>query len=752
MKKDARQEKSNNWWPKIGGDLNAFRQLMDELPIRTFVFNRKGELLYANQIFVETLRCRFDQIQKMMDRIIEKDSKLFTRVVGHVIYKHEEFIVPKFILTHMETGKRRQTFHIRFRPLTLLLDDAVETVMIGTAVDITDETIAQEMVVQHTQEIELLHQAGQQLSETLDLKKIYHTFFDLVSGIMPHQNLFVSSYKPEEDLIYCEFAIVDGAEVDVGLLPPVPLEPEGKGLQSQAIRSGKPLLINDVQEQVKTASQAHYIDGANTVYEAGEMPEDEMMIRAALIVPVMLAGKAVGAIQVFSYEADAFSDKDLRLLEAMASQIAVASNNALLYQKAQTELAEREKLQAALEEERNLLAQRVEERTAELRAANLELQEALQIKDEFLANMSHELRTPLNAILGMRESFALGTYGPVDPRQEKPLNHIQKSGEHLLALINDMLDLTKVQAGHIVATPEPFQLSLLARECVNVAAGMARQKGISIQFDPGECEWNMNADERQIKQVVLNLLSNAIKFTDVGGTIGIDIHSATDTDRVCLAVWDTGIGISAEDRKKIFKPFVQLDSGLNRKYSGTGLGLALSAQLVKLNGGLLDVESDGVPGEGSRFSINLPGDCVPFEEKSLEAADSDKEPVFNTGAKRRILVAEDNPSNRETVAAFLKQAGHEVLSVHDGAKAVELARSARPDLIIMDIQMPVLDGLTAIRQIRQEAALAEVPIIALTALVMPGDKERCLAAGADLYLSKPVRLRSLVETVGEMLK
>ena len=747
----ASKEDLSKRWPKIGSDPNLFQHFVDELPLRVFVFDRSGELLYANQTFVESLGCGFDQLQRMVGMIMRKDLKLFTQVVRKVIYEQNEFVVPEFTLTRPDNDK--QTFHIRFRPLSLIMNGEAEMVMIGTALDITEEKHANDMVIQHTQEIELLHSAGHQLSETLDLENVYRTFFDLVSGIMPHDNLFVSSFDSEKELIYCEYAIADGVEVDASKLPPVPLEPEGRGLQSQAIRSGKPMIVNNVQEQTKTCSQVHYIDDESNVYPAEEIPEEADITRSALIVPVILAGETVGAIQVFSYQQNAFTEQDLQILQSMALQIAVASNNALLYQKAQTELFEREKLQAALEEERNLLAQRVEERTAELVAANLDLQQALQIKDEFLANMSHELRTPLNAILGMRESLSLGTYGPLGPRQEKPLNHIQKSGEHLLALINDVLDLTKIQAGHVSSEPVDFSLTTLVQECLDLMGETASKKQIKLQFSPGGKDWRVNADERQLKQVLLNLLSNAIKFTDEGGNVGIDLGAAQEAGQAALLVWDSGIGIRQEEMDKLFKPFVQLDSGLSRRYDGTGLGLALSARMVELNGGKLSVESEGVPGKGSRFIISLPAVATALPEGVVPKTEDDESSLPDRVASNlRVLLAEDNKANRETVSSFLEQAGYEVNIALDGQQAVDLACRTCPDLIIMDIQMPVLDGLEAIRRIRLDVNLAEVPIIALTALAMPGDKERCLAAGADLYLSKPVGLRKLVETVGEMLR
>ena len=239
------KEFQSDRWPEIGSDPNLFRHFVDELPLRVFVCNRSGELLYGNQTFVESLGCSFDQLHRMVGMIIRKDRKLFTNVVRKVIYEHKEFVVPEYMLTRPDNNK--QIFSITFRPLSLMQDGEPEIVMIGMALDITEEKHAHNMVVQNAKEIELLHSTGRQLSETLDLNTIYRTFFDLVSGIMPHDNLIVSSFDSEKNLIYCEYAIADGVEVDVSELPPVPLEPEGMGLQSQAIRSGKPLMINDVQ-------------------------------------------------------------------------------------------------------------------------------------------------------------------------------------------------------------------------------------------------------------------------------------------------------------------------------------------------------------------------------------------------------------------------------------------------------------------------------------------------------------------------
>lgn len=597
----------------------------------------------------------------------------------------------------------------------------------------------------HAQELELLYAAGQKLSETLDPKVIYHTFFDLVSQIMPHDNLFVSFYEEAEGLIYCKFGIVSGVEVDISKLPPVPLEPEGKGLQSNVIRSGQPLLINDVAPQIRTSSSVHYIDNQDRVYAAEEVPNDTETPQSVLIVPLSLAGKTVGAIQVFAYEKDAFSAAHLRILQALASQIAVASNNALLYEKAQAELAERKKLQEKLEEERNQLNQRIMERTADLIAANQDLLQALRIKDEFLANMSHELRTPLNAILGMCESLVAGTYGEIEARQERPLRLIEENGQHLLNLINDILDLARIEAGQVESHPQPLVLKEVVQKSLRQVEELARQKRINVEFEPDAQGWQVGADARQLTQILLNLLSNAIKFTTEGGWVGVEIIADPAVQEVQVVVTDTGIGISQADLRRLFQPFVQLDSGLTRKYNGTGLGLALSAKLAALNSGSIRAQSEGVPGKGSRFVLHLPlFSTQPAARENGEAGQGGEEEPRVT-VPRRILVAEDNPSNLETMVSFLEQNNYEVLVAENGLQAVALTEQEHPSLILMDIQMPVMDGLSAIQHIRQQLAMTDISIIALTALAMPGDEERCLAAGADVYLSKPVRLRELVQ-------
>jgi PAS domain S-box-containing protein len=260
--------------------------------------------------------------------------------------------------------------------------------------------------------------------------------------------------------------------------------------------------------------------------------------------------------------------------------------------------------QATLAEERALLAQRVEERTMELRAANAELARAATIKDEFLASMSHELRTPLNAVLGLSEALQEQVYGPLNARQLASLGTIEESGRHLLALINDILDLSKIEAGKMELDIGPVAVDPICQASLRLVHQAADQRQITFSTAFDYQVTTVQADARRLKQMLVNLLSNAIKFTQPGGTVGLEVTSDAGHQVICFSVWDTGIGIAADDLARLFQPFVQLDSGLARHYPGTGLGLALVRRMAEMHGGSVAVES--TPGAGSRFTITLP--------------------------------------------------------------------------------------------------------------------------------------------------
>ncbi len=512
-----------------------------------------------------------------------------------------------------------------------------------------------------------------------------------------------------------------------------------------------------------------------------------------------------------------------------------------------------------------------------LRQANAELERAIRMKDEFLASMSHELRTPLTGILGLSEALQYETYGPLNERQRHSLELIESGGRHLLELITDILDISKIEAGRLDLQIETGSLNEICQSSLHLVKGLQQKKSLQVGYTISPADILITGDQRRIKQALVNLLSNAIKFTPEGGSLGLEVSAeaaATGDEAagfVRLVVWDTGIGIRAEDLKNLFQPFIQLDSKLSRQYTGTGLGLALVKRLVELHHGRVEVES--TPGQGSRFTIYLPWRPQPkVEKKEIETdglpcralvVENDPNqaellahylqilgsgstwlpdgsdllaqaracgpdvvlinqslpgrsgwdllvelkrselagqmPVIITsqteertkaallgadgfltwpitlrdlrgalelarqaGAQAAnppqpesgllVMVVDDSEVNNQMVVDFLSMRGLRVASAASGFEFLEKVPQVRPDVILMDIQMPGMDGLEAIRRLRShaDAEVAALPVIAITALAMPGDRERCLQAGANAYLSKPVHLAQLLELVQKM--
>ena len=424
-----------------------------------------------------------------------------------------------------------------------------------------------------------------------------------------------------------------------------------------------------------------------------------------------------------------------------------------------------------LADERAHLARRVADRTNDLSiandrlaAANAELARANRLKDEFLANMSHELRTPLTAILGLTEALRELDQGPLTAEQARSLRVIEDSGRHLLALINDILDLSKIEAGKLGLQVEPLAVDTICTSSLQFIKAAAARKAITVTSDLRVPTAVVNADARRLKQILVNLLSNAVKFTPTGGRVSLTVDADPGAERLRFTVGDTGIGIPLQDQARLFQPFVQIDSSLARQYEGTGLGLALVARLTRLHGG--EVSLDSAPGQGSRFTVSLPWqpvtDPASITSSDLPVASESATPlVANAGPaacppppiesaaslRPLILLADDDEDSLDVFTTYLSRHGYGLIVARNGRAAIELASAERPGIIIMDIRMPDMDGLTAIRALRAQPDLARVPIIALTALAMPGDRERCLAAGATAYVSKPINLRELVRII-----
>ncbi|PZO39575.1 MAG: hypothetical protein DCF19_13385 [Pseudanabaena frigida] len=401
----------------------------------------------------------------------------------------------------------------------------------------------------------------------------------------------------------------------------------------------------------------------------------------------------------------------------------------------------------------------------QLQKTNEELIRATRLKDEFLANMSHELRTPLNAILGMNEGLKEQVYGSLNERQLQSLQTVERSGLHLLELINDILDLAKIESGQVELEYTPVSVFHLCQSSLVFVRQQAQKKHIQIETKLPLGLPDLMVDERRIRQVLINLLNNAVKFTLEGGLISLEVkqvYSDAINDNshphqfLRISIVDTGIGISSENVKKLFQPFIQVDSALNRRYEGTGLGLALVKRIVELHGGQVGLTSQ--LGVGSCFMIDLPyiSSSLPSKIIAVDRVAAplviEKPSICKSGnASHLILLVEDNETNIRIVSDYLQSDGYRILLAKNGLEAIALAKTHHPDLILMDIQMPIMDGLEATKQIRLDPQLLHTPIIALTALVMAGDRDRCLAAGASAYLPKPVKLKELSLNIQKFL-
>ena len=380
---------------------------------------------------------------------------------------------------------------------------------------------------------------------------------------------------------------------------------------------------------------------------------------------------------------------------------------------------------------------------AEIAAALATAEAATEAKSRFLAFMSHEIRTPLNGILGMAQAMWRDRLPRV---QRARLAVLRDAGESLLVILNDILDLSKIEAGRLELEAADFDLADLLSASQAAFGPLATQKGLQLGVSAGSAAGRYRGDPGRIRQIVFNLISNAVKFTSHGE---IQVSARQVDGGLQIAVTDTGVGMAPDVLRSLFKPFTQAAASTNRQYGGTGLGLTICRQLAELMGG--DVTVQTALGEGSVFTLHIPAERIGDSAAVQEAdASAEKHPASTL----RILAAEDNPTNQVVLRALLEPAGMKLTIVGNGIAAIDLWRTDPFDVVLMDVEMPLMDGLDATRAIRREErlkGLSPTPIIALTANAMPEQIERYLATGMNAVVTKPIRLEDLFETLIETL-
>jgi signal transduction histidine kinase/DNA-binding response OmpR family regulator len=393
------------------------------------------------------------------------------------------------------------------------------------------------------------------------------------------------------------------------------------------------------------------------------------------------------------------------------------------------------------------LEEKVAARTEELQRVNQELQRATQHKSDFVANMSHELRTPLNAVIGFSEVLREQMFGPLNAKQEEYVTDILTSGQHLLSLINDILDLSKVEAGKMELELGIFDLRKLLENSLVMVKERALSHGIQLSCEIGDDIGRIRADERRVKQVVFNLLSNAVKFTPDKGRVGIRARRVNDS--VEISVFDTGVGISKEDMPKLFGEFQQLHTGLTNKPEGTGLGLSLTKRFIEIQGGRIWVES--VEGKGSTFTFSLPAKPIPGELTlpSVQESVVRSSPIAarSDGATPKILVIEDDPKAADILRIYLSEAGYHVELAVDGAEGLKKVKELSPDAVILDVLLPNVDGWDFLNQLKADPATRNVPVIIASVMDQKG---KGFAMGASDYLVKPVHKDEMIQKLSAL--
>ncbi|KAA3664745.1 MAG: PAS domain S-box protein [Chloroflexi bacterium] len=587
---------------------------------------------------------------------------------------------------------------------SIIIDLDGEPAAISVARDITERKQAESELRKHRDQLEEL------VAERTERLKRMTSIGEHLIGILDLDRLLleiVNSVKEELDYYYVHIYLLDEQNRNLSMAA-------GTGKIGEMLRDqGHMIAIDTAVSFVARAAQTEQVVFVNDVHKSTHWLPNPLLprTRSEIAVPIVLEGQLLGVLDVQSDQVAGLDESDASLLRTLANYIAVTISNARLFE--QTMLAKE---------------------TAET---------ANRAKSVFLAQMSHELRTPLNAILGYAQILRKRTlpFNALDG-----LNIIQKSGEHLLTLLNDILDIAKIEANKMDLNPTHIRFASFLKDVANVIQARAKAKGLSFTIEmPDDLPIGVKVDETRLRQVLLNLLGNAIKFTHTGSInlrINIQkIKKLTDeplTGIFTFEVKDTGIGIDPDQIDRVFQPFEQVINPL-RPSDGTGLGLAISHKILQLMRGEISVQSQ--PGQGSVFTFTIP--LVISNTAVSQNLVIERQIVGYHGPQYKLLIVDDIPSSRSILVDLLEPLGFYVAAAEDGKHAIELTQSWQPDLILMDRWMPVMDGIEAVKQIRQKLIRPDLPIIAVSAAGAKEDRTLIQEAGFDAFLIKPVALTEL---------
>lgn len=834
---------------------HRYATLTEISPVGIFQIDPEGNCLYVNERWCQITGIDAEQAmgQGWVKAIYFEDRQKVAKAWYHAVKEKKAFKL-EYRFQHNDNkivwvfGQETATYDLEGKVVAY----------VGTVTDISDRKQKEGIIRLQAKREFVLRSITQKIRQSFDLNLIFNTVCREVRQFINADRVGIFQFYPDANF-------EDGEFIAEALIQSFPSALDTKihdrcfGEQYAAYyQQGKAQVVDDIDKADLTDCHRQILA--------------QFQIRANLIIPLLQGKNLWGLICVHQCSQPRhWQHFEVNFIRQIANQLAIAIQQADLFKQLQTELNERKQAEIKLQQINQ-----------QLELNNQELSRATRLKDEFLANMSHELRTPLNTILGMSEALQEEVFGPLSEKQQQTITAIESSGKHLLELIEDILDLAKIEAGKLELNLSSVCVQELCQASLVFIKHQAIKKRLQIEINIPSNLGEIQVDRRRMRQVLINLLSNAVKFTSSEGKIVLKVIIETtplslnaQTNRlICFSVIDTGIGIAAENINKLFQPFTQIDSALNRQYSGTGLGLTLVKQIVEMHGGFIQVNSK--VDRGSCFKVCLPYHCQvtnpinrsskthtnQFSSKLLlivENSQTDSrqllrylksfglkaivhkqgegiiekileiqpqviflELIFSnrsswetlnqlkthpetkdiaivlvsaidqrshnfqlgdfetlvkpvtkeklqavlakisnlttviptpTTQKQRplILLAEDNQANVETFSDYLENRGYQIILANNGQEAIALTLAQTPDLIIMDLQMPILDGFEAILRLRNDWQCSSIPIIALTALAMAEDREKCLKIGANQYLTKPVRLQQLAKTIEQLL-